>query len=174
VAAIHADIDALKGLHGALARYRHAQRDVAARAQDQVRATRAALEEKASRLRGQLEMCQSEYAGCRERAAQADPEDLPVDCSGYARAVAQNAERLEQLQLWQQRVEAEASEFAGIAGRFDVLLADDLPRLEEHLASIIASLEAARRVQAPSLTLRRAIRDQPAGAGRRPAAAAAR
>jgi chromosome segregation ATPase len=148
VAAVHADIDALKGLHGALARYRHAQRDVAARAQDQVRATRAALEEKASRLRGQLELCQAEYAGCRERAAQADPEDLPVDCSGYARAVAQNTERLEQLQLWQQRVEAEASEFAGIAGRFDVLLADDLPRLEEHLAAIISSLERARHLQA--------------------------
>jgi hypothetical protein len=174
VAAVHADIDALKGLHGALARYRHAQRDVAARAQDQVRATRAALEAKASGLHAQLEMCQAEYAGCQERAAQADPEDLPVDCSGYARAVAQNAERLEQLQLWQQRVEAEASEFAGIAGRFDALLADDLPRLEEHLAAIIASLEAARRVQAPSLTLRGAIRGHPTGAGRRTAAAAAR
>jgi hypothetical protein len=147
---------------------------VAARAQDQVRATRAALEEKASRLRAQVELGQAEYAGCRERAAQADPEDLPVDCSGYARAVAQNTERLEQLQLWQQRVEAEASEFAGVAGRFDGLLADDLPRLEEHLTAIITSLEAARRVQAPSLTLRGAIHDQPAGAGRRPAAAAAR
>ncbi len=149
MAAVHADIDALKGLHDALVRYRHAQRDVAARASDQVRATRAALEAKASGLRVQLEMCQAEYAGCRERAAQADPEDLPVDCSGYARAVAWHSERLEQLQLWQQRVEAEAGEFAGIAGRFDVLLADELPRLEEHLAAIIARLEAARRVQAP-------------------------
>jgi hypothetical protein len=149
VAAVHADIDALKGLHDALVRYRHAQREVAARASDQVRVVRAGLEEKASRLRAQVEMCQAEYAGCRERAAQADPEDLPVDCSGYARAVAQNAERLEQLQLWRQRVEAEASEFSGIAGRFDALLADDLPRMEEHLAAIIARLEAARRVQAP-------------------------
>jgi hypothetical protein len=148
VAAVHADIDALKGLHDALVRYRHAQRDVAARASGQVRVTRAALEAKASGLRAQLEMCQAEYAGCRERAAEADPEDLPVDCSGYARAVAQNAERLEQLQLWRQRVEAEASEFSGIAGRFDALLQDDLPRLEEHLAAIIGSLEAARRLQA--------------------------
>jgi hypothetical protein len=149
VAAVHADIDALKGLHDALVRYRHAQRDVAARAADQVRVVRASLEAKASQLRAQLELSQGEYAGCRERAAQADPEDLPVDCSGYARAVAQNAERLEQVQLWQQRVEAEAGEFSGIAGRFDGLLADDLPRMEEHLAAIIARLEAARRVQAP-------------------------
>jgi hypothetical protein len=149
VAAVHADIDALKGLHSALARYRHAQRDVASRASDQIRTARAALEEKASRLRAQVEMGQAEYAGCRERAAQADPDDLPVDCSGYARAVAWHSEQLEQLQLWQQRVEAEASEFSGIAGRFDVLLADDLPRMEEHLAAIIARLEAARRVQAP-------------------------
>ena len=149
MAAIHADIDALKGLHDALVRYRHAQRDVAAQGAEQVRATRAALEEKASRLRAQLELCQAEYSGCQQRAAQADPEE-PVDCSGYARAVAQNTERLEQLQLWQQRVEAEAREFAGVGGRFDALLQDDLPRMEEQLAAIIASLEAARRLQAPS------------------------
>jgi hypothetical protein len=150
VTGIHADIDALKGLHGALVRYRHAQRDVTARGEDQVRATRASLEEKASPLRAQLELSQGEYAGCRERAAQAGPEDLPVDCSGYARAVEQTTERIEQIQLWQQRIDAEASEFSGVAGRFAALLADDLPRLEEHLAAMIASLEAARRVQAPS------------------------
>jgi hypothetical protein len=149
VTGIHADIDALKGLHGALARYRHAQRDVAARGEDQVKAVRASLEAKASQLRAQLEQCQAEYAGCRERAAQADPEDIPVDCSGYGRAVEQNAGRLEQIQLWQQRVEAEMSEFSGIARRYDALLQDDLPRMEEHLAAIIASLERARRLQAP-------------------------
>jgi hypothetical protein len=38
---IHTDIDALKGLHGALVKYRHAQRDVTARGEDQLRATRA-------------------------------------------------------------------------------------------------------------------------------------
>ena len=146
---IHADIDALKGLHDALVRYRHAQREVAVRASDQVRATREALEAKASQLRAQLEMCQAEYSGCQERAAQADPDDLPVDCSGFARAVASNSERLEQIQLWRQRVEAEASEFSGVAGRFDALLTGDLPRMEEHLAAVIARLEAARRVQAP-------------------------
>jgi hypothetical protein len=150
VAGIHADIDALKGLHGALVRYRHAQRDVAARGQDQVRATRASLEEKASQLHAQLELCQGEYAGCRERAAQAGPDDLPVDCSGYARAVEQATGRLEEIQLWQQRIAAAASEFSGVAGRFDALLADDLPRMEEHLAAIIASLERARQLQAPA------------------------
>ena len=110
---IHADIDALKGLHGALARYRHAQRDVTARGEDQVRATRASLEEKASQLRAQLELCQGEYAACQDRAAQAAPDDDPVDCSGYAQAVAQNSERLEQIQLWQQRIEAEPVEDRG-------------------------------------------------------------
>jgi hypothetical protein len=150
VTGIHADIDALKGLHGALARYRHAQRDVTARGEDQVRATRASLEEKASQLRAQVELCQGEYAGCRERAAQAGPEDLPVDCSGYARAVAQATGRLEQVQLWQQRIDAGAGEFAATAGRFAGLLADDLPRMEEHLTAIIASLERARHLQAPA------------------------
>ena len=147
---IHADIDALKGLHDALARYRHAQRDVAARGEDQVRATRSSLAEKASQLRGYVELAQAEYAGCRERAAAADPEDLPVDCSGYARAVEQATGRLEEVQLWQQRVDEAASEFAGVAGRFAGLLDDELPRMEEHLAAVIARLEATRRVQAPS------------------------
>jgi hypothetical protein len=64
--------------------------------------------------------------------------------------VEQSSQQLEQIQLWQQRVEAAASEFSGVAGRFSGLLADDLPRMEEHLAAIIARLEAARRVQAPS------------------------
>ena len=143
--AVHADIDALKNLHGALVRYRHAQRDVAARASDQLRMTRSRLEERASRLRAQAELAQAEYAGCRDRAAQADPDD-PVDCSGYARAAEQSAGQLEQVQLWQQRVETGASEFSGVAGRFADLLDSGLPRLEEQLAAIIASLERARQL----------------------------
>jgi hypothetical protein len=146
VTAIHADIDALKGLHQALVRYRHAQRDVIARGEDQLTTTRASLEARASRLRAQLELGQAEYTACQDRAAQADP-DNPVDCSGYARAVEQDSQRLEQIRLWQQRIDAEASEFSGIAGRFADLLEDGLPRMEEHLVAIIASLEAARRVQ---------------------------
>ena len=150
MAAVHADIDALKGLHDALVRYRHAQREVAARGEDQVRSARSSLEERASRLRAQLELSQAEYAGCRERAAQAGPDDLPVDCSGYARAVGQVSERLEQVQLWQQRIDAAAGEFAGVAGRFASLLDGDLPRMEEQLAALISRLEAARRLQAPT------------------------
>lgn len=149
MAAVHADIDALQGLHAALARYRHAQREVAAQGADRIRLTQASLEEKSAQLRAQFEMAQAEYAGCRERAAAADPDDLPVDCSGYARAVEQVTGRLEQIQLWQQRVAAEASEFSGVAGRFSGLLDEDLPRMEEQLAALIARLEAARRVQAP-------------------------
>jgi hypothetical protein len=150
---IHADIDALKGLHGALVRYRHAQRDVAARGEDQLRVTRASLEAKAGRCRAQLELSQAELGACQDRAARAatdDTADGTVDCSGYAQAVEQSAERLEHIRRWQQRIDAEASEFQGIAGRFADLLENELPRLEEHLAAIIASLEAARRVQAPA------------------------
>ena len=72
-----------------------------------------------------------------------------MDCSGYARAVEQCGERLEVIRRWQQRIDAEASEFRGIAGRFADLLENELPQMEEHLAAIIASLEAARRVRAP-------------------------
>jgi hypothetical protein len=160
VTGIHADIDALKGLHEALVRYRHAQREVAGRGDDQIRAARAALEAKASRWRLQLELCQAEFGACQERAAQAlrdgpadgpqnGPENGTVDCSGYARAVEQSLERLEHIQRWQQRIDAEASEFAGTAGRFLDLLENDLPRAEEHLLTAIGNLEAARRVQAP-------------------------
>lgn len=150
---IHADIDALKGLHGALVKYRHAQRDMTARGEDQLRVTRASLEAKASRCRAQLELSQAELGACQDRAARVAADDTagaPVDCSGYARAVEQCGERLESIRRWQQRIDAEASEFGGIAGRFAGLLENELPRMEEHLVAIIASLEAARRVQAPA------------------------
>jgi len=147
---IHADIDALKRLHGALVTYRHAQRDVTVRGEDQLRVTRASLESKASRCRAQLELSQAELGACQDRAAQDDTGGGTVDCSGYARAVEQCGERLEAIRRWQQRIDAEASEFGGIAGRFADLLENELPRMEEHLVAIIASLEAARRVQAPA------------------------
>ncbi len=155
---IYADLDALKGLHEALVRYRHAQREVAGRGEEEIKVIRASLEAKASRWRARLEQGQAELAACRERAAQAAADnaaagpaagDVAVDCSGYARAVDQCGERLEQIRLWQQRIDAEASEFAGTASRFGDLLENDLPRTEEHLLALIRSLEAARRVQAP-------------------------
>jgi hypothetical protein len=150
VTSVHADIDALKGLHEALVRYRHAQREVAGRGADRIRAARASLEEKARRWQTQLELCQAEFGACRDRAAQAAADD-PVDCSGYARAAEQSGERLEHIRRWQQRIDAEASEFAGTASRFLDLLENDLPRIEQYLLTLIASLEAARRVQAPAL-----------------------
>jgi len=166
VTSIHADIDAMKGLHEALVRYRHAQREVAGRGAEEIRVVRASLEAKASRWRARLEQCQAELAACQERAAQAAGDgpkagdgraagwgppagDGPVDCSGYARAAEQCGDRLEQIRRWQQRIDAEASEFQGTAGRFADLLENDLPRTEEHLLAVISSLEAARRVQAP-------------------------
>jgi DNA repair exonuclease SbcCD ATPase subunit len=154
VTSIHADIDALKGLHEALVRYRHAQREVAGRGEEETKVIRASLEAKVGRWRAQLEQCQAELSACRERAAQADADgsvatDDRVDCSGYVRAAEQCEERLEQIRRWQQRIDAEASEFQGTASRFGDLLENDLPRTEEHLLAIIRSLEAARRVQAP-------------------------
>ena len=151
---VDADIDALKGLREALVRYRHAQREVAGRGDDEIKLVRASLEAKAGRWRAQLEQCQAEFGACQERAAQAAADgpvagDDPVDCSGYARAVEQCGERLEQIRRWQQRIDAQASEFQGPASRFGDLLENDLPRTEEHLLALIRSLEAARRVQAP-------------------------
>jgi hypothetical protein len=146
----------MQGLHEALVRYRHAQREVASRGDDAITVARASLEARASRWQTQLELCQAEFGACREQAAQAPQDGTrdgtgagPVDCSGYARAVEQSRERLEHIRRWQQRIDAEAGEFQGTASRFLDLLENDLPRTEEHLLAAIRSLEAARRVQAP-------------------------
>ena len=56
--------------------------------------------------------------------------------------------RLEHVRRWQQRVDTEASEFGGTASAFLDLLENDVPRAESQLLALIASLEAARRVQA--------------------------
>ena len=45
---------------------------------------------------------------------------------------------------WQQRVEEESSAYHGGAGRFRDLLDIDLPRAEDQLLTLIASLEACR------------------------------
>lgn len=145
MAGIHADIEALRGLHEALVRYRLAQREVAERGSGQVRAARASLEEKASRWQARLEQSRAQFGDCQERASVDDT----VECAGYARAVEQSAERLEQIRRWQQRIDQEAGEFQAAAGRFLELLETGLPRTEQHLLALIASLEAARRVQVP-------------------------
>ena len=145
--AIHADIEALTELRAALTRFRYAQREVADRGGDAIEATRASLEAQASRWRARLEQGRAELAACRDRAAAAD--DDQVDCSGYARAVSEADERLEYIRHWQQRIDQQVIEFAGAASRFKNLLETDLPRAEEQLAAIIASLHAARRVQPP-------------------------
>jgi capsule polysaccharide export protein KpsE/RkpR len=145
VSEVHADIEALKGFHEALVRFRYAQRGVAERGGDAIEMTRASLAAKASRGQARLEQCQAELDACRAGGGQDEP---PPDCSAYARAVEQASEQLEHIRRWQQRVDAEASEFAGPAGGFADLLDTDLPRAESQLLAAIASLEAARRVQA--------------------------
>ena len=140
---IHADIDALKGFHEALVRFRYAQRGVAERGGDEIEMTRASLAAKASRCQARLEQCQAELDACRA----ADGAEA-ADCSAYARAVEQTGERLEHIRRWQQRVDAEASEFGGTASAYLDLLEVDLPRAESRLLAAITSLEAARRIPA--------------------------
>jgi hypothetical protein len=153
VTEVHADIEALKGLHEALVRFRYAQRGVAERGGDAVEMTRASLAAKASRGQARLEQCQAELDACRAGGGAGAGDDggedeAAPDCSAYARAVEQATEQLEHIRRWQQRVDAEASEFAGPAGGFRDLLETDVPRAESQLLAAIASLEAARRVQA--------------------------
>ena len=139
---VHADIDALKGFHEALVRFRYAAREVADRGDDEIEMTRASLAAKASRWQAQLEQDQAELDACRSRGGAA------ADCSAYALAVEQSRERLEHVRRWQQRVEVQAGEFGGAASVFRNLLESDVPRSESQLLASIAHLEAARRVQA--------------------------
>jgi hypothetical protein len=143
VTTVHADIDALKGLHQALVRFRYAQREVAERGGDQIELTRASLAAKASHWQTRLEQDRAELEACRASSG----EERPPDCSAYARAVQQTEERLEHIRRWKQRVEVEADEFRGPAGVFGDLLDSGLPRAETQLLALITSLEAARRVQ---------------------------
>jgi hypothetical protein len=138
---VHADIDALKGFHEALVRFRYAQRAVAERGDDETATTRASLAAKASHWQAQLEQRQADLDACRAGSRSAD-------CSAYAWAVEQADERLEHVRRWQQRVDTEASEFGGTASAFLDLLGNDVPRAESQLLALVASLEAARRVQA--------------------------
>jgi hypothetical protein len=158
VADIHADIDALKEFRDALARFRYTQREVADRGDYQIAATRASLEEKASRWRSLLAQRQADLAACQHAAALAAEAGgggdgggggggAGADCSAEAAAVREAEERLEHIRRWQQRVEEQASAFYGPASRFRNLLDVDLPRTESHLLAIINGLEDARGIQ---------------------------
>jgi exonuclease III len=147
VADIHADIAALKEFTRALARYRHAQRDVVERGDYQIAATRASLEEKASQWRSLLAQRQADLASCQRAAAMEAEAGGHADCSAQAAAVREAQDRLESIRRWQQRVEDGASAFLGRSSRFRNLLDVDLTRTENHLLAIVSGLEAARGVQ---------------------------
>jgi hypothetical protein len=147
VADIHADIEALKELVGALTRYRHAQREVADRGEYQIAATRASLEEKASQWRSLLARRQADLAACQHAAAVDTEGGGHAGCHAEAAAVREAEERIESIRRWQQQVEDGASAFVGPSSRFRNLLDVELPRTEHHLLAIVDGLEAARGVQ---------------------------
>ena len=143
---IHADIDALKELRDALTRFRHAQREVVERGDQEIEATRVSLEAKAGLWGSLLARREADFAACQAMVREAEA-GRPADCSAEASAVREAQERLDQIRRWQQRVDEEASTFRGTSGRFRDLLDRDLPRTESHLLAIITGLEAARGLQ---------------------------
>jgi hypothetical protein len=145
---IHADIDALRELADAVARFRHGQREVADASDHEIEGTRASLEAKASRWHSQLARRQAALRACQMAAAGDGAAALARDCSAEAAAVREAQERLDRIHGWQQRVDEAAGAFRGTAGRFRDLLDLDLPRAEQHLRAVVAGLEAARRVRA--------------------------
>jgi hypothetical protein len=149
MADINARPAAIKAFREALARFRYAQRDVADRGDREIEKTLASLEDKAERWRLRLEQYQADLARCEYRAAGAAAEGGYVDCSGFARAVAEAEERLDNVRSWQRRVEQEADAFRGTAGRFRDLVDVDVPHTDAHLLAIIDGLEAIRDVQVP-------------------------
>lgn len=149
MAAIDADIEALREFRDALARFRYVQRDVADRSEHEIEATRASLEIKVGRWQSRLEQRRADLEDCLYRAAAARAHGYYVDCSGYARAVEEAEERLSHIRHWQQRVEQEAGAFAAASGRFRTVLEGDVRRMDSQLLGIITRLEAARRVPPP-------------------------
>jgi hypothetical protein len=148
VADIHADIDALRELADALARFRHAQREVAERGDHEIETTRASLDAKAGRWRSLLARRRAELAACQHLAAR-DAAGPAPDCSAEARAVREAEERLDHIRRWQTRVDEQAGAFRSAAVRFRDLLDLDLPRTENHLRDVIGGLEASRRIRPP-------------------------
>lgn len=142
---IHADIDALRELADALARFRHAQREVVERGDHEIEATRASLEAKAGRWRSLLARRRADLAACQQAAA--DAAGPAPDCSAEARAVREAEERLDHIRRWQQRVDDEAGAFRSTAVRFRDLLDLDLPRTETHPRAVIGGLEASRHIR---------------------------
>lgn len=147
VAAIHADIDALKEFRDALTRFRHAQREVVERGDQEIEVTRASLEVKEGHWRSLLARREADFAACQAVAATEAAAGRPADCSAEASAVREAQERLDHIRRWQQRVEEEAGTFRGTANRFRDVLEIDLPRTENHLLNIITGLEAARGIR---------------------------
>lgn len=146
---IHADPGTLKAFRDALARFRYVQRDVADRGDYEIEKTRASLEAKAARWRSILERSQADLDRCLDAAAAAARDGGYVDCSGFARAVAEAEDRLANIRRWELRVEQEASAFRATASRFRTVIEVDLPHADAHLQGIIEGLEAAREIQAP-------------------------
>jgi len=149
VADIHADIDALTEFKDALTRFRHAQREVVERGDQEIEAARYSLEAKASRWRSTLVRRQADFAACQQAAARdSSAGGSAGDCSSQASAVREAQERLDHIHRWQQRVEEKAGMVRSASGQFRDLLDLDLPRTENHLLAIISGLEASRGLQA--------------------------
>jgi hypothetical protein len=149
VADVNARPAAIKEFRDALERFRYEQRDVADRANSEIAKARASLEDKAERWRLRLEQYQADLERCYYRAAAAAADGHYVDCSGFARAVAEAQERLDNARHWQRRVEQEADVFHAAAGRFRDLLDVDVHRADAHLAAVIDGLHAVRDVRLP-------------------------
>jgi hypothetical protein len=149
VADIHADPSTLTAFRDALARFRYVQRDVADRGDYEIEKTRASLAAKAARWRSILERNQADLDRCLDAAADAAVRGGHVDCSGFARAVAEAEDRLANIRRWELRVEQEASAFRATANRFRTVIEVDVPHADAHLQGIVDGLEAAREIRAP-------------------------
>ena len=136
MSSVHADIDALRDFHGALVRFRSAQRELAERVDAEIELARLSLEESAGRWRSRVERSRAELDDCRDRGA--------ADRSARELAVAESEAGLERVQQLRYLIDAQVSEFRGVAGGFRDQLEVDLPHAEAELLAAIASLRDAR------------------------------
>lgn len=140
MAAVHADIDAIRNLREAFDRYQFEQRQVFADATHEIDSTRASLERKAEKWRLRLEQLRDEYRRCQILAASAAEHGGYVDCSGYPPAIDEAQERLTNVGIWQTRVENEIAVYEGVRSRFHECVEIDLRHAYVHLTEVIQAL----------------------------------
>lgn len=147
---VHADVEALKALRGALPDFARRQYEAIEEAEAEIARTQQRLEAVEQEARYQVEQARAALENCYIQAMLAAQQGYSVDCSGYEYALRQAEERLIRILEWQNRVRQEAEAFRNVAYAYRDYLANAIAQATAYLDRRITALEAyhATRLQA--------------------------